>query len=65
LLDKKEIQEIEVDLSFWESLAKQIQTSIEDRWMQCLKVWDFIEDITVQCHLPSLGPQKISIQWSK
>jgi len=56
LLDKKKIENIEVDLSFWESLSGDNHRNIEDCWMQCLKIWDFLEDITMKCQLPSFGP---------
>jgi hypothetical protein len=58
ILSKEKIYEIEQDQSYWNRVAHEAQRQIEDEWLSCIKIWDFIEDTTTQCQLPSLGPLK-------
>jgi len=53
-----EIQEIEIDLIFWEQLARDNERMIKEECMKCWKVWDFIDDLTTKWKFPSFGPTK-------
>lgn len=47
-LEPAEIQEMEIYLRFWEKLAADSQRRIEEEWEECIKIWDFIDTVTLK-----------------
>jgi hypothetical protein len=44
------------DMRYWKRVSHEAQRKIEDEWLSCIKIWDFIENTTNKCKLPFLGP---------
>ena len=63
-----EIHEFEKDVSHCGRMVRGTENAIEDEWLSCLKIWDFIEDVVNQWNFPPIGPLENfydSIQFSK